>query len=116
MASKTGGKNGDYAVFCVNGKQTYAHRFSYEFYKGKIPDGFQIDHLCRKRDCVNPDHLEAVTQKENINRGLVNTSKNSFCKNGHEFTSKNTYTTKEGYRQCRVCKYNAVKKCLKIGG
>lgn len=50
-------------------KRKYAHRFSYEKAKGKIPSHLQIDHLCRNRICVNPDHLEAVTQKVNIRRG-----------------------------------------------
>lgn len=49
----------------------YAHRVSYEHYKGPIPDGYEIDHTCRNHRCVNPDHLEAVTHTENVHRGLV---------------------------------------------
>lgn len=67
-------KNNGYGEFFtqrVNGKvkMVHAHRFSYEVVKGKIPDGLVIDHLCRNSKCVNPDHLEPVTQKENIIRG-----------------------------------------------
>lgn len=58
-----------YACFGKNSK--LAHRHSYELYKGKIPDGLIIDHLCRNRSCTNPDHLEAVTYKENSIRGLT---------------------------------------------
>jgi len=58
-----------YRCFSVNGKQKPAHRFSYEVFKGGIPEKFVIDHLCKNVQCVNPDHLEAVTHKENICRG-----------------------------------------------
>ncbi len=87
-----------------------AHRFSYEIHKGKIPDGLQIDHLCRVKNCVNPEHLEAVTQRENVIRGLSATVHKSFwdginhCKRGHEFTEENTYITTSGRRMCRPCR------------
>lgn len=58
-----------YGVFRWNGRNGQAHRFSYEAHKGAIPVGLVIDHLCRVRNCVNPDHLEAVTQGENLRRG-----------------------------------------------
>lgn len=61
---------GGYGVSCLNSKRIYAHRLSYRAFKGEIPKGLCIDHLCRNRKCVNPDHLEAVTQKVNINRGV----------------------------------------------
>jgi len=49
--------------------ESYTHRFSYQAHKGPIPDGKEIDHLCRNRTCCNPDHLEAVTHRENTQRG-----------------------------------------------
>ena len=91
-----------------------AHRYSYELHRGRIPDGKIIDHLCRNRKCVNPDHLEVVTNRENIMRGEgpekiadFHRSK-THCPHGHEFTEENTYMAKEQkkcvrQRQCRTC-------------
>jgi hypothetical protein len=84
----------------------YAHRLSYEMHRGSIPDGMQIDHLCRVRHCVNPDHLEVVTFTENVLRGESLPAQNKrkqFCVNGHEFSPDNTYIRPDGYRSCRAC-------------
>ena len=96
-------------VNCGDLYQARAHRVVWEQERGPIPEGAQIDHLCRNRRCVRPDHLEPVTQQENIERGLVNRLRNgmdSKCVNGHEYTSENTYHPPSGkpyYRQCREC-------------
>ena len=97
-----------YGRFRVGKKKPHAHRVSYELYKGSIPDGFDIDHLCRNHQCVNPDHLEAVTRGENLRRGLgnkgdVNRNK-THCPRGHEYTRENTYINPAGSRECRTCK------------
>lgn len=86
----------------------YAHRFSYEKAIGPIPDGFHIDHLCRNRGCVNPAHLEAVTPRTNILRGVAPSAlavQMGRCKRGHEFTADNTYVQPStGHRRCRKCR------------
>jgi hypothetical protein len=84
-----------------------AHRLSYMIFRGPIPEGLTIDHLCRVKACVNPDHLEAVTLSVNILRGDSTSAKNArktHCKRGHEFTPENTYVKPGGgARACRVC-------------
>jgi hypothetical protein len=82
----------------------YVHRITYELWRGPIPEKKQIDHLCRVRPCVNPDHLEAVTQKENILRGTSPSAmhaKQTHCIHGHLLDESNTWTGRG--RQCLTC-------------
>lgn len=83
-----------------------SHRFAYEVEFGEIPDGLQIDHLCRTRNCCNPLHLEAVTPKVNTLRGESIQAKNAqktHCVKGHEFTEDNLLVCKLPFRVCRTC-------------
>lgn len=95
----------------------YAHRVSYEAFRGPVPKGLQVDHLCRVRDCINPWHLEPVTPLENTRRSLVSVvqkarhARRTHCKHGHGFTKENTYiyVDKNGVpaRICRICRKRA---------
>jgi hypothetical protein len=84
-----------------------AHRVSYELFKGPIPKGLHIDHLCRVRCCINPDHLEAVTLVENVMREVSFSPKNAaktHCNHEHEFSVENTFVKPTtGERVCRAC-------------
>lgn len=92
----------------VRRRSVRAHRWAYEHLVGAIPDGLQIDHLCRVRNCVNPDHLEAVTFAENVARGAR--ASQTHCKNGHPFDAANTYWRKGGGRGCRTCNSENVRR------
>lgn len=95
-----------------DGKDNYAHRVSYELFVGPIPDGLQLDHLCRMRSCVNPQHLEPVTRQVNIRRGN-NGGHNKIkthCPKGHPYSGDNLYIScvgrkgaPNGSRICRTC-------------
>lgn len=93
---------GGYGKTKHKGKTVLAHRVLYERVFGEIPHGLELDHLCRVRLCVNPEHLEAVTHAENMRRGLGGILK-THCKRDHEFTEENTYRNR-GERVCRECK------------
>lgn len=98
-----------YGHLNLDGKTKLAHRASYELLCGPIPEGLTLDHLCRVRHCVNPDHLEPVTSAENVLRGYSLAAQNARkteCPKGHPFSSENTgYVTYQGARSryCRTC-------------
>lgn len=86
-----------------------SHRLSYEHFVGSIPPGVVLDHLCRVRSCVNPVHLEPVTQRENCLRGVAGATAaarqhaKTHCPHGHPYDAANTYLWR-GIRNCRACR------------
>lgn len=103
-----GGKTaGGYGVYEFCGRKERAHRVAYEVVVGPIPDGLQLDHLCRVPACVNPSHLEPVTSRENTMRGAGPTalaSRRTRCRRGHPLSGTNlARSRREGWRECRRC-------------
>lgn len=95
-----------YGSLWVGRRHVLAHIVSYKLAKGDPPAGFEHDHLCRVRRCVNPPHIELVSPYENFIRGESGAAKNrikTHCLHGHEFTPVNTYFNPAGYRHCRAC-------------
>lgn len=108
------GEDGKYITECwvwighiaKNGYGRYGSRLAHKLVYGNIPSNKQLDHLCRNRSCVNPKHLEVVSQKINILRGVgaaANNHRKSSCKHGHAFSNENTYVDRQGHRNCRTC-------------
>jgi HNH endonuclease len=103
---------GGYGTFWHEDKKRFAHRFSYELFIAPIPDELVIDHLCRNRICVNPDHLEPVTDRVNVLRGIGPAARNVVaveCHLGHPYDEINTYWYPDGSRGCRECRRQHVK-------
>lgn len=106
-----------YGQTSANGRRLAAHRVSFELSKGSIPEGMDIDHLCRNPRCVNPDHLEAVTRGENTRRGILHqvisakAAARKTCGKGHPWTPENTYLDPAGKRRCRSCERINWDKC-----
>ena len=99
------GRREGYGMFWMDGKMATAYRAAYVLFKGPVPEGLQLDHLCRNRRCVNPDHLEAVTHRTNVMRGegaCAQNARKTHCRNGHELAGENV-SIEVGGRRCRTC-------------
>lgn len=98
-----------YGYLSVDGRKVRAHRAAFEAFRGPIPSGLVIDHLCRNPSCVNPDHLESVTTGENVRRGLLadlsyRRDPITHCPRGHKYTPANSHFSASGKRSCRKCR------------
>jgi hypothetical protein len=101
----TGTLVGGYGTF-RSGATVRAHRWSYEHLIGPIPEGLHLDHLCRVRQCVNPAHLEPVTQRENNRRGegwSGQKARQTQCLHGHPLSGDNLRIRPNGHRECKAC-------------
>lgn len=92
------------------GKVWLTHRYAWEQLVGPIPDGMTIEHICRNKRCVNPDHLELLTLAENGRRN--NNTRKTHCSKGHEYTPENTHVYEGKYRSriCKTCRSNRVRR------
>lgn len=99
-----------YGQVWIDNRHQQAHRVAYEWMRGPIPAGLTLDHLCRVRHCVNPEHLEPIANRGNILRGIGPTAQNArrtHCPAGHPYTGNNLILRAGGRRQkrrgCRQC-------------
>jgi len=91
----------------------YAHRWAYQHFVGPIPAGLEISHKCGNPSCVNPEHLQAVTHRQNLCETKTSTRINAektHCVHGHEYTPENTHRTKKGWRACRDCQRQSLRE------
>ena len=99
-----------YGLFWLGGKYRLAHRVSYELFVGPIPEDLVIDHTCRNPACIEPTHLEPVTQAENVRRGLLRSRAKTHCPKGHPYELVGAQYRKDGVtkgpqRRCKPCTY-----------
>lgn len=97
-----------YGDIRIGNKRIKAHRLSYRLFIGKIAQGLEIDHVCRRRNCINPKHLRAVSRYENIMSGQglgARNARKKFCKRGHKLTKKDLVLCRtRKFRSCRICR------------
>jgi hypothetical protein len=111
--------NKGYGVLTIDGARHLAHRVAYEAQYGPVPDGMVLDHLCRVRNCVRPDHPEVVTVGENNRRGrrLTAARVGEECVRGHYIASEaDLYVRSNGVRECRECRRKQKRDERAFGG
>ena len=113
-------KSGGYGQISFGGKPCRAHVVAYELFNGPVPEGCELDHLCRTPACVNPEHLDPVTHRENLLRApssipAIN-SRKTHCVKGHPYDSANTYLSKLNQRRCRMCHSDRMRRTRSAKG
>ena len=99
-----------YGGLKLKGRRVKAHKVVYELLIGPVPEGLELDHLCRYRHCVNPAHLEPVPHATNCQRGQAGARQKELalarthCRKGHPYSDENVYRSPSGKRECRECK------------
>lgn len=108
---------GGYGRFCDKRVCKPAHVWIWELTNGPKMEGYDIDHLCRNRGCVNPEHLEHVTHRENVLRGMMPSAvvaRTGICRNGHRMEGDNLMIEKNGRRRCLQCRRESNKRCKQL--
>jgi hypothetical protein len=109
-------RDGYGTIYVQGSKRKLAHRIIFESMRRPVPEGMHLDHLCRNRLCVNPDHLEIVSPRTNVLRGQGLTAVNArktHCVQGHALTADNVWLDKRKShtaRKCRICKAATIKR------
>lgn len=96
-------KSGSYRYVSYHGRIWLLHKLLWEAANGPVPAGLQLDHLCHNRRCGNIDHLDPVTQSENLRRGVTSAAR-LICKHGHALSFSNVYLDARGSRHCILCR------------
>lgn len=111
-----------YGRFFVNRRQVRPHRFAYIYFTDEpVPEGYELDHLCRNRSCVNPYHLQVLRHVDNLHRGIggqlaaERQLRKTHCPKGHPYDERNTYIPPNGQRVCRTCRNIARAKLKRVG-
>lgn len=114
-------KKHKYGFMCISGKLYRAHRISYELFNGSTDKHMFIDHICRNKKCVNPDHLREVSPRINSIENTISSAKKNMekthCIHGHEYTKENTVYDGVGVygykrRRCLTCKRETLRRCI----
>ncbi len=97
-----------YGVLWNGSRMEAAHRIAYKLLKGNIPSTLELDHLCRNPQCCNPEHLELITHRQNILRGIspaAKRAKQTHCPQSHPYDLFNTRIKPDGTRSCKKCRH-----------
>jgi hypothetical protein len=99
-----------YGTFWLDGEPRLAHRVAWSWARGEIAGGLEVNHRCRNKGCVNPEHMELLSKPDHGALSALAASSKNECVRGHAYAPENTYRTPAGRRQCVECKRAAVRR------